>query len=223
MWYNRAMITVSQVVNDLVKESPFMEEGLLQGIINLSSLARLLKPKIEARLFKDVQVGAIVMALKRLSQKTSAFQLGVVKLENVLKKLGDITVRSGIVEFTYSNSPTLTQNQAEVMQKASEIKNSFLTITDGIFEASLFASANLATNIEQIFSSENLKVKMTGLSSITIIIPEEATQIPGVYYSILKKLAWEGINIIEVVSSYTELSIFLEEKDVDRAFSALKN
>lgn len=221
MWYNIDMITVSQVVDDLIKDSPFLEEGLEEGLINLSSLARQLKPKIEAKLYKDVQVGAIVMALKRLSISLAG-QPKDVRLKNVLQNLGDITVRSGISEFTYSNSPTLTQNQAEVMQKASEIKNSFLTITDGIYETSLFVSTNLTIYIEQIFNSENLKAKLTGLSSITIIIPEEATQIPGVYYSILKKLAWEGINIIEVISSFTELTIILEEKNVDKAFSALK-
>ncbi|MBI3366167.1 hypothetical protein HY041_00875 [Candidatus Roizmanbacteria bacterium] len=39
---------------------------------------------------------------------------------------------------------------------------------------------------------------------------------------LLKSLAWMGINVIEVVSSYTELTIVLENKDVDRAFSVLK-
>ena len=64
---------------------------------------------------------------------------------------------------------------------------------------------------------------MGELSAITIILPKEAVFVPGVYYSVLKALAWEGINFVEVVSSYTELTIILQNSNVDRAFSVLKN
>ena len=66
-----------------------------------------------------------------------------------------------------------------------------------------------------------MKKKITNLSSITILIPEAALEIPGVYYTILKKLAWGGVNFIEVVSSFTELTIFIEQKNVERAFGLL--
>ena len=46
---------------------------------------------------------------------------------------------------------------------------------------------------------------------------------PGVYYSILKQLAWEGINLVEVSSTYTELTLILHEKDINRAFSIIHN
>ena len=64
---------------------------------------------------------------------------------------------------------------------------------------------------------------MKDLSAITLILPKEAVFVPGVYYSVLKALAWEGINFVEVVSSYTELTIILQNSNVDRAFSVLKN
>ncbi|NJK96693.1 MAG: aspartate kinase, partial [Bacteroidales bacterium] len=37
-----------------------------------------------------------------------------------------------------------------------------------------------------------------------------------------KQIAWEGISILEAVSTTNELSIILNDKDVDRAFSVLK-
>jgi hypothetical protein len=45
---------------------------------------------------------------------------------------------------------------------------------------------------------------------------------PGVYYSILKQLAWRAINVVDVVSTYTEFTIVVEHADVDRAFAALR-
>jgi hypothetical protein len=36
------------------------------------------------------------------------------------------------------------------------------------------------------------------------------------------QLAWSGINVIEVVSTFTEFTVILKDKEVDLAFSALK-
>lgn len=216
------MITIPEVVEELIAKQPFIEEGLSRGLINLSALARELQPQVEKRLYKEVQLGAIVMALKRLSESRLHPGGAATKLEQILGQLGDMTVRSNIVEYTLDNSSTLPQKQTKLMAEQEKLTNSFLTITDGVFETTFFASQNLEATIDQLFAGETVKNKQIGLSSITIIIPFEATDVPGVYYSILKKLAWNGINFIEVVSSYTELTIFIRNEDIDRAFSVLK-
>lgn len=41
--------------------------------------------------------------------------------------------------------------------------------------------------------------------------------------SILKILAWEGINVVEVVSTFSEFTIILEDEEVSRAFSLFKD
>ena len=63
------MVTVPETVLEIIHESPFLEEGLSRGLINLSSLAREMKSEVEERTMKDVQIGSIVMALKRISIK----------------------------------------------------------------------------------------------------------------------------------------------------------
>lgn len=215
------MITIPELVEDLISKKPFLEEGLSRGLINLSALARELQPDIEKKLYREVQIGAVVMALKRLSEKNPP-QVESNKLESIVSALGDMTVRSNIVEYTFANSPTLADKQTELMHQSSLLPNSFFTVTDGVFETTFFASANLKSAIEEHMTGEKAKNQADNLSSITIIIPEAATDIPGVYYSILKKLAWNGINFIEVVSSFTELTIFMRSEDIDRAFSVLK-
>jgi len=213
------MITIQKAVEEIVANSPFLEDLLSKGMLNLTSTARYFQPDIEKRLYKPVHTGAIVMALQRLSQALPSQDQ---QLTNILQKIGDLTVRSNIAEFTFTNSPGLVKKQAQLFDSITENPQNFMTITDGVFESSIFCSTNIEDKVNQIFKGEHLKTKVSGLSAITLIIPQEATQVPGVYYSILKTLAWNGISFIEVISSFTELTIILDENMVDRAFTALK-
>lgn len=213
------MFTIPELVKELVLASPYLEENLSQGLINGSALARQLKPEIEKRLYRQVQLGAIVTALNRLSKKLAS-KSNKNNLSNL--KLGDISVRSNIVEYTFVHSPTLVDKQRDFLHLIEDDKTAFVTFSQGIFETTIFASSSLESTITEVFKRENLKAKFTNLSSVTLILPKEVVYVPGVYYSILKLLAWNGINFIEVISSYTELTIFLEKNNVDKAFSALK-
>lgn len=214
------MITIPETVKQIIKSSPFLEEGLASGIINLSSLARQIKPEIEKKLLKSVQMGAIVMALKRLERNLEQNSQVSSKM---LKNLGDITVRSSLVEFTFTNSSSLLDRERELLLLIDREKSAFLTFTHGVFETTLIVSAVLEKEIENIFRYEHMRSKFTQLSAISLILPKESVEIPGLYYQILKSLAWQGINLTEVVSNYTELTVILENKEVDKAFSALKN
>lgn len=215
------MVTVPEVVEQIVKKSPFLEEGLSRGIINLSSLARKVQPEIQEKLLKDIKIGAIIMALKRLTKQIKHKNTG--KLSEVLKNISDITVRSNILEFAFDNSSTLLEKQRKLLDHISFEKNTFFTTSSGVYETSLFVSQNLEAQVKKIYKDERLRYEMRDLSAITLILPKETVFVPGVYYSVLKVLAWEGINFVEVVSSYTELTIILQNSNVDRAFSVLKN
>lgn len=127
------------------------------------------------------------------------------------------------MEFAFENSSTLLESQRILLDQISSEKNSFFTTSAGVYETSLFVSQNFEKQAKSIFQDEKLRYEMKDLSAITLILPKEAVFVPGVYYSVLKALAWEGINFVEVVSSYTELTIILQNSNVDRAFSVLKN
>jgi hypothetical protein len=65
------MLRISDLVEQTVLETPFLEEALGLGLINLSSLARRLKPRIEKALLRKVSASAVTMALKRWPSSAS--------------------------------------------------------------------------------------------------------------------------------------------------------
>jgi hypothetical protein len=59
------------------------------------------------------------------------------------------------------------------------------------------------------------------LVAFTLLLPPENTHLSGVYYHIMKQLAWAGINILEVVSTTNEFTIVVHEKDNGKCFEVL--
>jgi aspartokinase len=213
------MLTVPEVVERIISRVPFLEEGLARDVLNLSALARQLRPQIEAELVKEVKEGAIVMGLRRLALRLRPRTLA---LEKVLRNIGDLTLRSELVEFTFQASESLLDRQRQLLHVLARRRGSFVAITQGISEVTLVVSGSAARDVVRLFDGERLLARLDGLCAITIRLPVKVVSIPGVHYSILKQLAWHDINVVEVVSTYTELSIVLASGDVDRAFSVLK-
>ncbi len=212
------MITIPETVDQIISGSPFLEEALNEGIINYSALARKIKPEVERRLLKDVQQGAILMALRRLAKKFAPDGT----LKKIIHSNNNLIVRSNLIELVIANTEFTIGMHKNLIKLVEQEEQYFMTITEGVFETTIIASSDLHEQIKTLIPIEKFISELTNLSSITIHLPTSNVYSPGLYYFFLKALAWEGINIIEVVSSYTELTIVLENKDVDRAFSVLK-
>ncbi len=212
------MITVPEVVQKIVKTTPLLEEGLSKGLINYSAFAREYKPRIQEELMKPVQDGAIVMALKRMGKNIRKRR----DLDAIFSQPPEMMVRSNLFEVTIKHMPAM--SLIHRMGKIADIQESyFLTLTQGVFESTIIASKSLQSQIMKLFSKSEIISTISDLSAITIKLPTSNVTTPGVYYTLLKSLAWEEVNIIEVVSTSNEDTIIVKTADVDRAFVLLKN
>lgn len=215
------MITISQAVESILLSKPFILDALNDNIINFTSLAEYLRPDISRLLKKEVNTGAVVMAIRRFKSVNDEGLLK--KIEDQVKQFGDILVRSNLVDYTFKNSESLLKNQQKLIEIIKDRKGFFYTVTQGVYETTFILSDQIKDEIPIIFEGEKLISSSYGLSSVTIKLPSGNTEQPGLYYYIFKKLAWDGINILEVVSTSNEFTILLKDKDIDRAFSVIKN
>ena len=214
------MKTIASVVEQYINTKPYLSTAMTQGIINLTSLARQIQPEIEETLQKPARSGAIVMALKRISDNLEF--LSTHKIVKVLKGIGDITVRSNLVDFSFKISDTLLNAQAQFLNEVNDNPNIFYTSSRGVTESNIIVSSNAAAQLENYFQSERLIEKTEDLSSISIKLPTENVTIPGIYYFIFQRLSWEGVNIYEVISTSNEFTIIVGEDQVNTAFKAIK-
>lgn len=213
------MLTTTEAIERIVTRAPFFEEGLRDGILNLSAVARRLRPEVERRLGHPVSEAAILMGLRRIGTRLGKRPR---PLGAVLRNIGDLTLRSDLAEFTFQASATILDRKRRLLDAMAKRRGTFVAITQGISEVTLIVNGSAAPDVERLFADERLVARLDRLSSITVRLPEKAVGVAGVHYSILKQLAWHDINVVEVVSTYTELSIVLADADVDRAFVVLK-
>jgi hypothetical protein len=215
------MKTISSVVEHYIKTKPFLLSALSQGIINLTSLSRNMMPELEQELGKDVKQGAVVMALKRLSEELD-FRVNH-KILKVLKNIGEITVRSSLIDFTFAVSETILDKQAALIYEINKETGIFYTSSRGVNETNIVVSETVGHLVDKHFVSEKLIQKLENLASITVKLPKENISIPGIYYFIFQRLAWEGIIINEVISTSNEFTILVSEEEVDVAFKVIKD
>ncbi|MDO5104731.1 aspartate kinase [Capnocytophaga sp.] len=216
------MKTVSAAVENYIKSKPFLQTALSQGIINLTSLARVIRKEIQNETTsREVRNGAIVMALKRLS--TDMEFRSTHRIVKVLKNIGEIIVRSNLTDYTFLVSETLLNSQAELLKNIQNTKDVFFTTSRGVNETSLIVSNSTEALVESIFKKERCLYKFTNLGSISVKLPEENISVPGIYYFIFQRLAWEGVSMNEVISTANEFTIIVPEYQVDVAFKVIKD
>lgn len=218
------MLTIPNAVEEVVKHKPFLEGALTDGLINLSALARRIKPEVEERVGKAVTESAIVMALNRLVPRLE--HAATLKIQGIIDNMGDIIVRSSLTDFTFGNSQTMHSCQERLLNRIDEInpnKDIFCTVSQGINETTLIVSDIVADMAGVVFKNEMLISRSDNLSSITVKLPTDNSTCPGVYYHIFKELAWENINIKELISTTNEFTVVVSDTDIQRAFTILMN
>lgn len=159
------------------------------------------------------------MALKRLADKLHDDKL---LNQDLSRFFGDITIRSNINEFTFQKSKTIVARQIKLLQEMEHRPDAFITFTSGVLEITILVSGDMKEKVVKIFRDETLVSSYERLSAMILRLADDTVMTPGIYYLILKQLAWENINLVEVVSTYREFIMIIQNSQVDRAFSILK-
>lgn len=211
------MITVTQHVARIVERSPLLAEILGEGLGNIAAIARQIRPEIEATRLEPVSVPTVAMALRRLSQKRPAPVSGL----KLLAQVRSIGVKSNIIECVLDQ---LRPAELKVLLTTLPFNDAhqFVHLSRGLFETIIVSDETLESTIQSALSERTHPAIIRNLASLTLRLPAETISTPGVYYPVLKALAWEGISFVEVISVGSELSILFHDRDIDHAFTIVK-
>jgi len=212
------MVTVSHIVKKIVSGQPFVEEGLANGIISIANLAEQIQPKIEHELNKKIKLPAVVMALRRHSNEISEHRKKAAKFDYS----GEILMKTSICDVNFVKSHTLMKKLKTIHDLVNFERGDTLNVIIGNNEVSIVANEKYMEKLVRFLSGEKILNKEQALVALTIIFTGDFVHTPGVIFNAVRKLAWENINIYEIVSTMTELTFILSKKDSMKAYNVLQ-
>ena len=212
------MVTVSHLVKKLLENKPFLLEGLGRGIISHGNLADELKPKIEKELGKKVEDTAIIMALRRYSDELD-------KKHSLSKKFnfsGEIMMKTNVCDFNVIKTPSLLAKIKSLYNLVDLERGDFLNVIVGNNEVSIVINEKHKDRIIKFLKGEKIINKESDLVSLTTLFSDDFIYTPGIIFQAVRKLAWENINIFEIISTMTELTFIISKKDSMKAYEVLQ-
>lgn len=214
------MRKISEAIEELVSEHQALRFGFHNGLLNLSQVARFLKPSIEAQTHKDVTTSAVLMNLSRLQRKLGGRSVEDSSSEEPLV-LDKVNVQSGLCSATLIKTPT-SHNELNRVFNRVYARNGFITITEGIRQTTVILEAENLNVLLSASSSPPIIVHRD-LASVSMTFNERYLSVKGILAQLLAEVALQNINVIELTSTATEFSVFLKESDVQLAFDAIYN
>ncbi|HKK66198.1 MAG TPA: hypothetical protein VJ967_10120 [Clostridia bacterium] len=212
------MESVSSMVKRLLNQKPFLFEAFERGILSYGSLAEEFKPIIEQSLNKEVKESAIVMALRRYADDVQRKSPSI--RENQLSC--EIVMKTNICDFNMRKTENLLPRLKELYEIVNLGRGDFLNVTIGSDEISIAVSDKYEQEVRDFLGEQEDLEFRNGLVSLTLIFSGDFLHTPGVVFQALRKLAWENINVYEIISTMTELTVVIERDASTRGYEALQ-
>lgn len=213
------MIKISNVVREILYSSEIALSAFNDGYLNLSGYAKAIRKEVETRTKKPVRVGSIVVALSRLKKTTGKTGKRKPLLPEVA--IEDLSVKSGLVEVAFDRTAGNLARLRELYRDSRINASDFFMVTQGTGEITIVALETALPHIINVTRPAKPKAMIRNLVGLTARFDERYLAIPNVIFVFVRQLALKHINIVEIVSTYTELTFIIDEKDLQEAFLAL--
>jgi aspartokinase len=158
------------------------------------------------------------MAIRRLAEKLEKSFVVKTKFDEET----NVIVQSDLIEIVVYKTEDVQKQIKQLYDLVDFRKGDFLTITQGLHEVMIIANKKYEKKIIVKFSEKSIKKLVKDLSSLTINIPETSVETVGLFYTVARALNWENINIVDIVSTFTEMTFIVNENDTSKAFESLK-
>ncbi len=207
------MLKVTDIVRDILFSSELELTALSRRILNLSAYAKRIQKEVERRALKPVQVGTIVVALSRISAEVTEEDPLLPKIE-----LEGLAVKSNLAEITFNKSSTNKQRTQKLYIDSQFAQTDFLAITYGAGEISIIAPMTLVKPVLKNFKPDEPKLLLENLAALTVQFGDHFIDTPNMYFALLRAISVRKLNLVELISTFTELTFLVRQSDLNELF-----
>ena len=211
------MTKLARELEDLVTRNPFLHQGMREGLFNASALARAVQPLLSARMGKEVTASAVSMALSRFGASFESSSSATLALDTPFSTK-EIGIRSNLELISFTQTAVVRQGLERIYRKLQK-RDLFATLTEGMREATLiFEESDLDFDFPSLGKP---LIHKRGVGCIAIYFPKEYGSTPGFLYTVFQQLYFQGINVVEIASTFRELLIYVNDSDLQLGFDTI--
>ena len=211
--------SAASCVKDVINRSPFISEMLIQEVISFSNLASFIKPKVEQLYGGEVSNASIVMAIRRYAQDLKKQN----KVSDGGRKIDyELSMKTSIYDVNIARSKAFIESRPDLYDQVHPESGDFLNVSIGEHEIVVTVSDKHRALIDEMVKKEKVIARESDMVALTIVFKDNFLETPGITYLATRKLAWENINIFEIVSTLNVLTFIIRRTDSLRAYGVLQ-
>lgn len=210
------MVNITKVTEEYVQEHPSIKDCLRKGMINYSALTRKIAEDLNLDLKKNFD--AILIACRRYYRKVKKEKILEDKILDILRqsKLG---VKNKIIVSVIEKN--IYFNHLLELQKTIKNKGEVFHVIGGSTTMTLITASEFKAEIKKLFKNKIIRIT-ENLAEVTLKSTEELEKTPGVIAYLASRMAENGINIIETMSTWTDTLFVISEEDIAKVMTVLK-
>lgn len=209
------MKKISVTVAEIINSDQYASEVLHDGLLNLSAYAKKIHKEVEKQCHKEIRLGSIVIALSRLKKNYSSVipLLPTVNIKNM-------TIKSPLAEITYDKNQNLI-NEVTSAEIRTRLSRDYFTLISGITEVSLIGPSTEINQLQKDIK-QSPKALYQDLGAVTVNFSEEEyLETPNMIHVLVSALAVKKINLIEIISTLTEITFVVREAELPATIEAM--
>lgn len=206
---------VSEAVKLVVEGDSLLRTGLHHRLLNLSQVSRFILPLVRARFGRPVTQSAVLMALSRLQREIE----GEGVTEEKALPIDRLHIQPGLCTLTVAKEPGTHRQMQRLFNRVQEA-GGYVTYSEGASEITMILEEVYLRRAAELVGvvTRQLQRRIAGLG---VTFRAANTDEPGLLYRLLRQVAMQRINVVEVNSTMTEFTIYVHEKDVRLAFESI--
>lgn len=210
------MANITRLTEDYITEHPSIKDCLKKGLINYSSLTRLIADELKIDLKKNFD--AILIACRRYHRKIKSESAVENKILKILKQ-SKIEIKNKIIAVVIEKDVHF----SHLLGLEKEIKSVAETFNmiEGTNSITLITSEEFLDKIRKTFKHKIIK-ENKNLVEVIIKSPKEIEQTPGILHYLYSLFGEHGLNIAETMSCWTDTLLVIKEKDIAKAMELLR-
>ena len=208
--------TTTEVTIEFIKEHPDIKSCLKKGLINYSSLSRMIAKELDIE--KKTSKEAILIAARRFREKIKKEEVYEHRIRELLSK-SEIELRNKIIVFILDKD--FNPDFIDGFQKKIRKESGTFFLLEGSGNYTLITQEKYEAIIEPKLKNSIIQ-KTKNLALVNFKSPKEIEHIYGVVAYITSLFAENGVNILEFLSCWTDTLFIIKAEDANKTLSFLR-